>query len=261
VTRRATLPFGLAVLALAVGTARPTDVPSADDLILRAIAVHGGRDALATYPSLEMRGTYESFGRGAGRRSDLVCRERADGAYRREITFEFRGRKITPIELYDGEVVKRRFFRGWDDLPVDEAAESAAHRLTWLLTLDPAEARVEGQATEADVAVWSVSVPDGRDRAVLHLAQDDGRLVALDYPGTSAEGMGTKEAIRRKLVYRDYRNVDGLLLPFDVESFEDGQPDTRLRYDTVVVLEKFDPAWLRAPDPTRRFIPSEELAF
>jgi hypothetical protein len=255
----------LLFVAAAVLTSLPasaTDPPSASDLIDGAIMAHGGRDALSAYPHLEMTGTYESFGRMAGRRSDMIYRERGDGAYRREITFEFRGRKVTPVEFYDREVVKRRFFRGWDDLPTDEAAEGVAHRLTWLLTLDPTtEARVEGEGTEADVAVWSVSVPDGRDRALLHLARDDGRLVALEYPGTSAEGMGTKEEVQRKLIYRDHRLVGALLLPFDIETSEDGQPEARLRFDTIELLGDFDPAWLRVPDPTRRFIPSEELAF
>jgi len=259
--RTTTALLFVAAVALVPPPAAATDPPSANALIDGAIAAHGGRDALSAYPHLEMTGSYESFGRGAGRRSDLVYRERGDGAYRREITFEFRGRKVTPIEFYDREVVKRRFFRGWDDLPTDEAAEGAAHRLTWLLTLDPSEARVEGAGTEADVAVWSLSVPDGRDRAVLHLAQDDGRLVALEYPGTSAEGMGTKEEVQRKLIYRDHRQVGALLLPFDIEWSEDGQPRARLRFDTIEPLDEFDPAWLRVPDPTRRFIPSEELAF
>jgi hypothetical protein len=257
--KRFTIAVLIVVFALAPVAAEET--PTASELVERAIAAHGGRDALAAYPNLEMTGTYESFGRMAGRRSDAVYRERADGAYRMEITFEFRGRKVTPIVFYDGEVVKRRFSRGWDDLPVDEATEEAAHRLNYLLTLDPGEARVEGPGTEADVAVWSLSVPDGRDRAVLHLAQDDGRLVSMEYPGTSADGMGTKEEVQRKLVHRDHRKVGALLLPFDVETIEDGQPASRMRYETIELLEKFDPAWLRVPDPTRRFIPSEELAF
>lgn len=259
--RTTTALLFVAAAALVSLQTSATDPPSASDLIDEAIKAHGGREALSSYPHLEMTGSYESFGRGAGRRSDLVYRERADGAYRREITFDFRGRQTTPIEFYDGEVVKRRFFRGWDDLPTDEAAEGAAHRLTWLLTLDPTEARVEGQGTEADQSVWSVSVPDGRDHAVLHLAQDNGRLVSLEYPGTSAEGMGTKEEVQRKLIYRDHRRVGALLLPFDIESSEDGQPEARLRFDTIELLEEFDPAWLRVPDPTRRFIPSEELVF
>jgi hypothetical protein len=256
---RATLTVLILVSVFAPAAA--DDAPTAGELVERAIEVHGGRDALSAFPDLELVGTYESFGRRAGRRSDATFRERADGAYRREVTFEFRGRKMTPVVFYDGEVVKRRFSRGWDDLPTDESAEQAAHRLTFLLTLDLDEAHVEGAGTEDDRPVWSLSVPDGRDRAVLHLAQDDGRLLALEYPGISAEGMGTKEEVRRKVVHRDHRKVGALLLPFDVETIEDGKPVSRMRYETIELLESFDPAWLRIPDPTRRYIPSEELAF
>ena len=73
--------------------------------------------------------------------------------------------------------------------------------------------------------------------------------------------MGTKEEVQRKVVHRDYRKVGALLLPFDVETIEDGKPVSRMRYETIETLESFDPAWLRIPDPTRRYIPSEELAF
>lgn len=236
--------------------------PSAADVIDRAIAVHGGKAALASYPSLEMKGTTESTsGRGAGRRSDVTIRERSDGAYRRESTFEFRGRKVTPVEFFDGTACKRRFGQTWDDLPIDEAKEGVAHRLPFLLPLAEKDPRVEGEGTEADIACWTISVADGRDRATLSFAQDDGRLLGIDYPATSAEGMGTKKDVRRKLVFRDHRKVGVLMLPFDVESFEDGTPDSRLRLDTVRVLDAFAPAWIRVPDATRRFIPPEELSF
>lgn len=238
------------------------DAPAPAELVTAAIATHGGESAIRDYLDLERSGTMELFGgRMAGRRAEVLTRERADGAYRTETTLEFRGRKFTPIEFYDGEVRKRRMFRGWDDLPVDESRENASHRLGFLLDIDPAEAEAVGPATEADVAVWQISVPDGRDRAVLSFDQESGRLVAMEYPGTSAAGMGTKEEVRRKLVFRDYREVGGLMLPFDIETFEDGSPTARLRYESIERLQAFDPAWLRIPDPTRRFIPSEELAF
>lgn len=252
-----------AVLLLAgVTVAAAMEPPSAVEILDRAVAVHGGKAALASYPSLEMKGTTESVsGRGAGRRSDVTIRERADGAYRRESTVEFRGRKITPVEFFDGTACKRRFGQTWDDLPVDEAIEAAAHRLPFLLSAEGRDPRVEGAGTEADVPCWRISVADGRDRAMLSFAQDDGRLLAIDYPGIQAAGMGTKKEIRRKMVFRDHRGVGALLLPFDVEAFEDGTPDSRLRLDTVEVLDAFAPAWIRVPDPTRRFIPPEELSF
>jgi len=255
-TRTTMLLLALAWLPVSAG-----EPPAPGALLERAIAVHGGRAALAAWPDLELAGTYESLGRRAGRRSDLLLRERADGAYRREITLEFRGREIRAVQFYDGQAVKRRFSSAWDDLPLDESVEQAAHRLPYLLGLEAADARFDGEAVEADVPVWLLSFPDGRDRATLALAQDDGRLVALEYPGTSASGMGTKEDVRRKVVYRDHREVGALLLPFDVETLEDGQPVSRVRYETIEPLASWDPDWLRVPDPTRRFIPSEELAF
>ena len=242
--------------------AGPAAAQSASDLIDRAIAAHGGRSALASLPDLELRGTSESLtGRSAGRRSDVVWRERADGAYRRESTLEVRGRKVTPVEFFDGSARKRRFGQAWDDLPVDEPREVAAHRLPFLLGAAAADPKLEGETTFADVACWQLSVADGRDRAKLYLAKDDGRAVGIEYPGTSADGMGTRKDVRRTVTWRDHRKVGGLLWPFDVETSEDGTPVSRLRFETITVLGAFDPGWLRVPDPTRRFIPPEELAF
>lgn len=254
---RATLV--VVILAIAGGPAL-ADPPSAREILRDAVAAHGGTDALGDYPHLELKGTYENP-RRPGRRSDLVRRERADGAYREEVTFEFRGRKMTPVEFYDGHARKRRFRSGWDDLPVDEAVEEVGHRLPWLLTLRPDDATVEGEAEVGGVPTWRLSVPDGRGRAVLDLARDDGRLVALEYPGTSAAGMGTKEEVSRRLVFRDHRRVGDLLLPFEVEIAEDGSPVAHLRWTSIRELETFDEEWIRVPDPSRRFIPGEELAF
>jgi hypothetical protein len=249
-----------AVTLCCAASAAWAQAPAAAEILARAVAVHGGREALAAWPDLESRGSAEALS-GRGRRADIVLRERADGAYRREVTFEFRGTRRTSVEFYDGRVVKGRWGASWDDLPLDEAREAAAHRLPWLLTLSASDAKVEGEAAEADVPCWTISVPDGRARAILAFAKDDGRLVALDYPGTSAEGMGTKKEVRRKLVFRDPRKVGDLLLPFDVTSLEDGTPDSRARWVSIVRLKEFAPEWVKIPDPTRRFIPPEELAF
>lgn len=257
------LAFALAVLAagpLAAAGALAAEQPSAADLLQRAIETHGGRAALSAWPDLELEGTVENLQRQRGR-SEYVRRERADGAYRDEVTFERGGRKFTPVTFYDGHAVKRRFGQAWDDLPVVESEEEAAHRLPWLLAIDADAARLEGEGRVDDVATWTVSVPDGRGRATLQLAQDDGRLVGLTYPGTAASGMGTKEEVERGLTFRDFRQVGRLLLPFDVETAEKGTPQSRVRWESIRVLDGFDEEWIRVPDPTRRFIPPEELAF
>ena len=248
-------------VVVVVSSIAASDPPSAEDLVRGAIEAHGGSSAIEGYPDLEMTGTAESFRGGSGRRYDIVYRERADGGYRREMTLEFRSRKWTPVEFYDGEIRKRRYSRGWDDLPIDEPAEGAAHRLPMLLSLDLGEAEVAGAATESDRAVWQIRIPDGRDTAVLSFDRESGLLVAIEYPGTSAAGMGTKEEVQRKLVFLDHRPVGDLMLPYEIVTYEDGGQTGHLRFETIEILEMFDPMWVRVPDPTRRFIPSEELAF
>lgn len=249
-----------AALALLSATSVVAAAPTPAELVERAIRAAGGRQAISHLPHLEKKGTVENP-RRPGRRSEILLRERSDGAYRQEVTFEFRGRKATPVEFYDGVVVKRRFRTTWDDLPADEAREAAAHRLPFLLGVDPAKARLVGETTEADVAALELQVPDGDGTATLWIAKDDGRLVGLEHAGTSASGMGTKEDVVRKLVFRDHRPVGDLVLPHDVETLEDGSPVSRVRWSSIRALDEFDPEWVRVPDPTRRFIPSEELAF
>lgn len=249
------------LLAVALlGTAAAAEPPTAKGLLERAIEVHGGRGALAPWPSLESRGVYESTGRGGGRTSPFSLWERGDGAYRMEVTFEFRGRKVTMIELYDTTIHKRKFGTGWDDLPLDEAKERAAHRLDLLLAALDRSPKVVGEEAEDGVDCWKVSFPDGRGSATLWLAKDDGRLVAMEYPAVDAGGMGTKEEVVRRLVFRDLRRVGKLLLPFDVEWTKDGKPDGRFRAEVILPIAAWDDGWLALPDPRRRFIPPDELA-
>jgi len=235
--------------------------PEARVLLEKAIAYHGGRAALESMPHLKSTGTLEGAGRMAGRTVDAVFYDRADGALRSEITFEFRGRKTTAVTMYDGTMCKRRFRSTWDDIPLDENRERAAHRLPFLLVALERNPVMAGEGTEAGADVWRVEVPDGRGKAVLSLAKDDGRLVALEYPGTEAEGMGTKKEVVRKLVYHGFRDVGGLHAPVDTEMFKDGVFDGRVRIDTVEIIATWDDGWLQVPDPRRRFIPGEELAF
>lgn len=250
----------LLALALAPAALFAADAPPPKELIEKAIAVHGGRAALAALPSTESRGSYESNRRGTTRVWPVVWYERTDGAYRTELSIDFRGRKVTMIELYDGKVCKRRFGTSWDDMPLDEARERATHRLGFLAEAAGRNPVGAGEGTEGGVDVWRVEVPDGRGTATLSFSKEDGHLVALEYPGTEAEGMGTKKEVLRKLVFRDLRKVGPLVLPFDVERTTDGKPDGRLRFESIVPLRDFDEAWLKVPDPRRRFIPSDELA-
>ena len=253
--------IGVVMVALWSLSLQATEPPDAAALVERAIEYHGGRGALESWPHIESRGSYEMAGRMAGRSADVFDRQRADGAYRREVTFEFGTRKFTMTEIFDHAMRKRRFGVGWDDLPVDEPRDEAEHRHAFLLRASEREPAIVGDGSEADVGVWYVEVPDGRGTARLGLAKDDARLVSLGYPGVKAEGMGTKEEITRKSIDRDFRSVGSLRLPFDLEFFEDGTPVGRWRVEEMTVLTDYDGTWLEIPDPTDRFIPSEELVY
>jgi len=250
----------VALATLAPPAARAQE-PDAAELLRRSIDYHGGRAALEAWPNLELDGSYEMSGRMAGRSVDMMMKVRDDGAYRQEITFEFRGRKLTMTEIFDHAIRKRRFRVGWDDLPLDEPAEEAAHTHPFLLEAADRGPELAGDGSEADVEVWYVEVEDGRARARLGLAKDDARLVSMEFPGVEAEGLGTREEVTKKMVYRDYRALGEVRYPYDQEYMTDGTPDGRLRIEEASVLAAFDDGWLTIPDPTDRFIPSEELVF
>jgi len=250
-----------AIVLGALGTLQADDAPQAAVLVEQAIDYHGGRAALVDWPHLQVDGDWEMSGRMAGRSVAFSLKQRADGAYRQEVVFEFRGRKIHAVEIFDRSIRKRRFRVGWDDLPLDEPVEEAAHRHPFLLEVAARDPRVRGEGSESDVAVWYVEVDDGRGKARLGLAKDDARVVTIEYPGTTAEGLGTREEVTKKVVYRDYRALGALRYPYDQEFFKDGTPDGRLRIEEAEAIAVFDPSWLEIPDPTDRFIPSEELAF
>ncbi|HEX5042034.1 MAG TPA: hypothetical protein VFV75_03960 [Candidatus Polarisedimenticolaceae bacterium] len=236
--------------------------PDPKVLLEKAIAFHGGKDALASLPDVKQTGTIETAGRSAGRARDFAAYERGDGGRRTEVTFDFRGRQVTAIEIYDGKMCKQRFGSGWDELPLDENRERAAHRIDLLLRALDRAPSLAGDGIEAGVPVWQVSIDDGpRGKATLSLAKDDGRLVAIEYPGTEAEGMGTKKEVRRKVVHHGFQQVGALKLPSDIEMVKDGTFDGRLRFERIEAIADWDDGWLQVPDPRRRFIPSDELAF
>jgi hypothetical protein len=254
---------GGALLALLAGAAAcAAEGPDPRALLAQAIDFHGGREALASLPHVKATGTIELPGRQAGRARDLVVYERADGGRRTEMTFDFRGRQITAIEIYDGKMCKRRFGSGWDDLPLDENRERVAHRIDLLLhALEHAPA-LAGEGNELGIPVWRVEAEDGpRGKMVLSLAKDDARLLAIEYPGTEAEGMGTKTQVTRRIVHHAFLRVGAVQLPSDVEMLKDGTFDGRTRFERLEALPRWDEDWLRVPDPRRRFIPPDELAY
>lgn len=243
-----------------VGAGMPTLAADPVKLIERAIETHGGAATLRSLPSFKATGRLEPGGRATGRSYDATIYERSDGARRSEVVFDFRGRKVTSVEVYDGRVCKRRTSSGWDDLPRDEQLERVAHRIDFLLAALERAPTLEGEASEGGVTVWRVSVPDGRGRALLSLAVDDGRLVALEYPGTEAEGMGVKKEVVWKIFYHAFETVAGALLPTDIEIFKDGSFDSRWRFDRVEAVATWNEEWLEFTGSGRRFIPTEELA-
>jgi len=255
--RAAAIVVALVASGVALGQA-----PDPKALLEKAIAFHGGKEALASLPDVKETGTIEVPGRMAGRARDLVVYDRGDGGRRTEISFEFRGRQVTAIEIYDGKMCKQRFGSGWDELPLDENRERAAHRVDLLLRALDRAPSLAGEGTEAGAAVWLVAIDDGpRGKAVLSLAKDDGRLVAIEYPGTEAAGMGTKKDVTRKVVYHAFQPVGAVKLPSDIEMVQDGTFDGRMRYEKMEAVRDWDDGWLQVPDARRRFIPPDELAF
>lgn len=248
------------LLCLQVVSSAMAQTPDAKSVLERAIAYHGGRAALQALPDVKLTATLELGGRFAGRSVDAVFYDRGDGGQRSEVTFEFRGRKITAVTMYDGEMCKRRFRTTWDDMPLDENRERAAHRLPFLLDALERNPVLVGAGTEAGIDVWQVEVPDGRGKALLSFAQDDGHWVALEYPGTKAEGMGTKEEVTRKLVFHADHDVGGVKMPSDTEQLENGSFVSRIHVQSAEIIADWDDAWLQVPDPRKRYIPNEELA-
>ncbi len=229
-------------------------------LIERAIESHGGRSALRSLPDFKALGTAERNGRAGLGTMDIVVYERADGGRRIESTIAVRGRKVTSIEIFDGSVCKRNMGSGWDDLPLDENRDRVTHRVSILVDASERQPVLLGEGTEADVDVWKVEIADGTGRAVLSLAKSDHRLVAIEYPGTEAEGMGTKKSVTAKLIHRGFQVVGGVKLPIDTELQKDGVFERRTRFETLEPIERWDEYWLQAPSSRRRFIPPEGLA-
>ena len=70
--------------------------PDPRALLEKAIAFHGGKEALASLPDVKATGTIETPGRTAGRARDVVVYERGDGGRRPETVFALRGARSRP---------------------------------------------------------------------------------------------------------------------------------------------------------------------
>ncbi len=113
----------VALLVTLVSGVTLAQSPDPKALLEKSIAFHGGKAALASLPDVKETGTIETPGRSAGRARDFVAYERGDGGRRTEVTFEFRGRQVTAIEIYDGKMCKQRFdVSGHSGRPITSAA-------------------------------------------------------------------------------------------------------------------------------------------
>lgn len=116
-----------------------------------------------------------------------------------------------------------------------------------VLLRSAAEGQLDAVAAGADaldgVAVELVEVSTAGQTLRLALAADDRRVLELRFRGS--DFTGTPGEVRQR--YSDFREVDGLLLPFAVEATFEGQPHMRSTITGAVVNGEVDAALFARP--------------
>ncbi len=162
------------------------------------------------------------------------------------VELEFAGK--TAIQVYDGKQgwMKRPYLNreDWEPFSAEQAKASAGK---WMLDGPLFDYAAKG----AKVALDGVEKVDGNDAWKLKLTLKDGSVqhvwidqksfLDVKVEGTPRRMDGKMHAVRT--TQRDFRSVQGVMLPFELETVVEGYPDRhRMQLDKVAVNPKLDDA-------------------
>ena len=244
---------------------------SAQQIVDRNVAARGGAPAWKAVQTMSYSGKLEAgkkrplpTGDTSAKRSARQQQEDLAKVTPVELPFLFeykRGRKQrlevqfngqTAVQVYDGT-------SGWKVRPF--LANKAAQPFS------AEEARIAAEQPDLDgplmdyaakgtrVEAEGVEAVEGHDNYKLKLTFKDGQVRHLWIDGQTflesrIDGVRTMDGKPRTVwsYYRDYRSVNGLMIPYAMETSVQGVPDSeRMRVDTVALNTKMDDALFAKP--------------
>ena len=273
------LPF-----ALAAADTKPAAAPrlSAEQIVAKHIAARGGLQAWHTVQSMVWTGKMEAGVADSAARSEAYVRNsfRRDAKAKRvaleaaankeppkqvqlpfvldikrpeksRVEIEFDGK--TAVQVYDGtNGWKVRPFLNRRDVEPFTADESKSQVGKW--DLDGPLLDYAAQGTK--VALEGVEAVEGRNAYKLKLTTKDGvvqhiwidaqSFLDVKVEGTPRQMDGRLHTV--SIYQRDFRSVQGLLIPFVLETAVDGYPDThKMLIEKVTVNPQLDDALFAKP--------------
>jgi predicted Zn-dependent peptidase len=215
------------------------------ELIARAVEGMGGAAAVDGVEALEMLMTMERPTPAGATTIPVRAVIAPPGRVRQEMTFPF-GRTVVAV---DGGAGWAQTPQGVIDLPDSQLQEMrrALARNTVVLL----QARDEPGFTAAAIgagevggtAVERVQVRHGDVVTVLGIDPESGHILSLSYRGSGPSGAPAEIEQR----FSDFREVDGLSLPFATERVVDGEPQGGGALETVRINPTLDPAEFARP--------------
>lgn len=233
----------LGALTASCGPPPPSPV---DEIVNANIAARGGFEAIEELRSIRVIGTASS---SDGRIARVVQEIKRPGLYR----LEFSSQGTTAVFAYDGEV-------GWQVAPMQGVLEPEP--------VDPerdSEAGIDERDIEGPLVNWRAKghtveldgremLPDGEaDKLEITLADGGVRYDYVDAATHQVVRTDKTETINGRELwleesYSDFREVDGLVFPFHIETHVVDRPETiTLDVDTVEINPEIDDSQFRYP--------------
>lgn len=234
--------LGVAVLAGGMLPAAAQDRP--EDVVKKAIAAHGGLDALKKFPAATIQGKGKLFVANAELPFAGSIVFQSPGKVRLEIVAEAGGRKVTLLQVVNGEAVKQTE----NGMPskLDEATKAELRQSTMMQDmsllfplLDSARytlgAEKDVQAAGTTCAVVLVKAK-GLNDTRLYFDRKTGRLVQMERKGRNPEG----KEINEVSVFSDFKPAGPILVPMKTVVTHDGRPFMEVTVTEYKPLEKTD---------------------
>ena len=232
------------------------DLEQGRALVDRAVQALGGAatlDAVTTYAE-----TSSQVVKRASADVPVVTKTtwRFPGAVRSERTMTMQGKEMTSATLIipaGGWYLSQG--RSYEQNPISRGnnQQEFSRQLVPLLRTrsDPAfkAARV-GTGTIDGTRVERVRIQNGVVDVTLGIEPKSGRVHSLAFTGRNIEA----EIGEYALVFSDYRQVNGLMLPFEVRAFFDGAPDSFRsgRIDSIAINTPVDASLFEAPKAEKK---------
>jgi hypothetical protein len=245
--RQGAIAFAIALLTAGVQAAdRPTQAPatpklSAEQIVERNIAARGGLAAWHAVRSLAIDGRMDIGGRA---NMEVPFRSEMKRPRKQRFELDFQGRKA--LQVYDGaHGWKVRPYLGRDDpepySPLEEQQAAETPELDGPL--------VDYKAKGTKVALEGIEAVEGHDAYKLKLTFKN-KSVRHDWIDAKSflevKMEGAPRRLDRRLhdvqiYYRDYRPVNGLMIPYVLETTVQGVKDThKMTVEKVEINPKID---------------------